>query len=51
MEKRDGCFSPGEKIVGRVVLKSKQNIEAETLKIEFFGAARLKMKTKSVIHL
>ncbi|KAE9555344.1 hypothetical protein FO519_001426 [Halicephalobus sp. NKZ332] len=47
LEKKDGCYGPEEMVVGRVVLKSKQNIEAETLRIEFFGGAKLKTKTKN----
>uniref|UniRef100_A0AC34GW16 Arrestin-like N-terminal domain-containing protein n=1 Tax=Panagrolaimus sp. ES5 TaxID=591445 RepID=A0AC34GW16_9BILA len=47
LEKKDACFAPGDSMIGRVVLKAKQNIEAESLKIHFYGSAKLKSKMKS----
>lgn len=47
MNKKDSCYEPGETVTGHVILKSKQNIEVDSLKIEFYGGAKVKIKTKS----
>uniref|UniRef100_A0AC34Q5E8 Arrestin C-terminal-like domain-containing protein n=1 Tax=Panagrolaimus sp. JU765 TaxID=591449 RepID=A0AC34Q5E8_9BILA len=47
LDKKDSCYNPGDLIVGKVVLRSKQDIEVGSLKFIFFGAAKFKTKNKS----
>uniref|UniRef100_A0A914DHB8 Arrestin C-terminal-like domain-containing protein n=1 Tax=Acrobeloides nanus TaxID=290746 RepID=A0A914DHB8_9BILA len=47
LEKKDGCFNPGDLVSGRIVVKARQNIELEQVTVLLYGSAKPKGRVRT----